>query len=192
MVDAELFYEREAEYFGFTPYKFLDEVGTRVVGAVLGVFERLTGRLASLPFLGRGQSEAGLGQWSAFVEARFGRNYELFETYVVKNVLCLPDAFVLPHRRLDQCTSLSGKSQSEPSVQIQSLELLENLDHADANICSLLERKKSAELETCRLMALKHEIERQELIISQVENQFSILQEKLARCEFLHFLISKN
>lgn len=40
-----------------------------------------------------------MGQWSALVEGRFGRNYELFEAYVVKNVLLLPDAFVMPHHR---------------------------------------------------------------------------------------------
>lgn len=33
------------------------------------------------------------------MESRFSRNYELFETYVIKNVLLVPDHFVLPHHR---------------------------------------------------------------------------------------------
>lgn len=33
------------------------------------------------------------------VETRFGRNYELFEAYVIKNVFVIPDSFVLPHLR---------------------------------------------------------------------------------------------
>lgn len=33
------------------------------------------------------------------VESKFGRNYELFEAYVIKNVLMIPDTFVLPHHR---------------------------------------------------------------------------------------------
>jgi hypothetical protein len=30
------------------------------------------------------------------VETRFGRNYELFESYIIKNVLVIPDNFQLP------------------------------------------------------------------------------------------------
>ena len=55
-----------------------------------------------------------MGQWSALVEGRFGRNYELFEAYVVKNVLLLPDAFVMPHHR-----------GLESAVNVESEELLD-------------------------------------------------------------------
>lgn len=35
-----------------------------------------------------------------FVEQQFGKNYELFESYVIKNILMLPDSFILPNRRI--------------------------------------------------------------------------------------------
>ena len=57
--DSEFFYEREAEYFGFTPFQFLDAVGEIVVKTVFGMFDRVSGSLAShAPFLTRGQAEA--------------------------------------------------------------------------------------------------------------------------------------
>jgi hypothetical protein len=58
--DSEFFYEKEAEYFGFTPFQFLDSVGEIVVKAVFGMFERVTGSslLPNAPFLTKGQVEA--------------------------------------------------------------------------------------------------------------------------------------
>jgi len=34
----------------------------------------------------------------ALVENSFGRNYELFESYITRNVLLIPDDFVMEHR----------------------------------------------------------------------------------------------
>lgn len=60
MSEAEFFYEREAEYFGFTPFQLLDEIGEIVVKTVFGMFDgveqALHGAVGS--FLNRGQLQA--------------------------------------------------------------------------------------------------------------------------------------
>lgn len=61
LADSEFFYEREAEFFGFTPFQFLDAVGEIVVKTVFSMFDRLGG--VALPpkassFLSSGQIEA--------------------------------------------------------------------------------------------------------------------------------------
>jgi hypothetical protein len=95
--DSEFFYEREAQHYGFTPFQFLDSVGEVVVKAVFAMFDKVVSDIApEVAFLSHGQLEAGVGQWSALVETRFGRNYELFESYIIKNVLVIPDNFQLP------------------------------------------------------------------------------------------------
>ena len=57
--DSEYFYEKEAEYYGFTPFQFLDEIGEIVVKAVFGMFDETPRKLAQgAPFLTKGQIEA--------------------------------------------------------------------------------------------------------------------------------------
>lgn len=45
--DSSYFYEKEAEYYGFTPFQLLDLIGEFVVKAAFGVFQRLNN--ANLP-----------------------------------------------------------------------------------------------------------------------------------------------
>jgi hypothetical protein len=122
-MDSEYFYEKEAEYFGFTPFQFLDNIGEIVVKEVFSMFERV-GEIKlgkGAPFLSKGQIEAGVGQWSALVEGKFGRNYELFESYVIKNVLVLPDEFVLPHHRNIICSKDNGSIAKDQDAEIAEL-----------------------------------------------------------------------
>lgn len=61
LADSEFFYERETEFFGFTPFQFLDGVGEIVVRAVFSMFDRLG--TVTLPakvssFMSPGQIEA--------------------------------------------------------------------------------------------------------------------------------------
>lgn len=57
--DSEYFYEKEAEYYGFTPFQFLDEIGEIVVKAVFGMFDETPRHLAqNASFLTKGQIEA--------------------------------------------------------------------------------------------------------------------------------------
>lgn len=125
--DSDFFYEREAEYFAFTPFQFLDAVGEIVVRAVFAMFDRVgpAALAPHTPSLTRSQLEAvrlcapcaqrvqGLSQWSALVESRFGSNYESFESYVIKNVLVIPDAFVLPHHREGRTSFVSAAGAHE-------------------------------------------------------------------------------
>lgn len=59
-MDSEYFYEKEAEYFGFTPFQFLDSVGEIVVKSVFSMFDKVGPEVLSkeATFLTRGQLEA--------------------------------------------------------------------------------------------------------------------------------------
>lgn len=59
-MDSEFFYEREAEYYGFTPFQLLDKIGEIVVKSVYSMFDRTATSVLSpqLPFLSVGQIEA--------------------------------------------------------------------------------------------------------------------------------------
>lgn len=60
VMDCEFFYEREAEYFGFTPFQLLDQIGEIVVKTVYGMFDRVATNtlIPHAPFLSHGQVEA--------------------------------------------------------------------------------------------------------------------------------------
>lgn len=60
MSEAEFFYEREAEYFGFTPFQLLDEIGEIVVKTVFSMFDGVEQGLQEVAgsFLNRGQIQA--------------------------------------------------------------------------------------------------------------------------------------
>ena len=61
LADSEFFYERETEFFGFTPFQLLDGVGEIVVKAVFSMFDRLgavTVPAKASSFLSPGQIEA--------------------------------------------------------------------------------------------------------------------------------------
>jgi hypothetical protein len=131
--DSEFFYEREAQHYGFTPFQFLDAVGEVVVKAVFAMFDRVANDLApEVSFLSRGQLEAGIGQWSALVEARFGRNYELFESYIIKNVLVIPDNFQLPG------TLEPVNNFDETTIDLELARLAENLQKVHLFLCKNL------------------------------------------------------
>lgn len=59
--DSEYFYEREAEYFGSTPFQLLDEIGEIVVGAAFKMFDSAPTIIGEIiPFLDKGQLTAVL------------------------------------------------------------------------------------------------------------------------------------
>lgn len=45
--EVEYFYEREAEYFGFTPFQLLDEIGEIVVKVAFEMFDHCPARLGT-------------------------------------------------------------------------------------------------------------------------------------------------
>lgn len=92
---SELFYERETEYFGMTPYALLDRIGSIIVDKYFSTLSNLHSNTlpASCPFLSETQIAAALTQWTLCVEASIDKNFELFETYFMKNILALPHDF---------------------------------------------------------------------------------------------------
>lgn len=92
---SELFYERETEYFGTTPYALLDRIGSMIVDRYFDALSQLHAAKfpANCPFLSETQIAAALTQWTLLVEASIDKNFELFETYIMKNILALPADF---------------------------------------------------------------------------------------------------
>lgn len=92
---SELFYERETEYFGTSPYALLDKIGTLIVNHYFQALNTLhsTTLPANCGFLSETQIAAALTQWTLLVESSIDKNFELFETYIMKNILALPTDF---------------------------------------------------------------------------------------------------
>lgn len=101
---SELFYERETEYYGMTPYALLDRIGSMIVDRYFVTLNELhTSALPnSCPFLSENQIAAALTQWSLLVEGTIDKNFELFETYIMKNILSLPNDFPIDKFLCDQ------------------------------------------------------------------------------------------
>lgn len=167
--DSEYFYEREAEFFGFTPFHLLDEIGNHVVNSAFDMFERVCGlesELKKLSFLGDAQRDTGLGQWTAMVESRLGRNYEMFEAYVVKNVLCLPDQFVPKHRQL--------------SMAVNSVDDFAESEALQTQVAQLMLEQRSLMREQRQLMSEERRLAEQETLFERVELQLQTLYDSLA------------
>lgn len=92
---SELFYERETEYFGVTPYALLDRIGSLIVDRYFEALSSLHSQQlpSNCPFLSETQIAAALTQWTLLVEGAIDKNFELFETYIMKNILALPADF---------------------------------------------------------------------------------------------------
>lgn len=92
---SELFYERETEYFGTTPYALLDRIGSIIVDRYFDALSQLhsTTLPSNCPFLSETQIAAALTQWTLMVESSIDKNFELFETYIMKNIMALPADF---------------------------------------------------------------------------------------------------
>ena len=92
---SELFYERETEYYGMTPYALLDRIGSLIVEEYFVALKKLHSESlpSTCPFLSETQIAAALTQWSRLVEGTIDKNFELFETYIMKNILALPSNF---------------------------------------------------------------------------------------------------
>lgn len=106
------------------------------------------------------------------METRFGRNYELFESYVIKNVLSLPPSFILPHHR-DACTAVSnGTAKGLMSVEEEVA--------LEERIKALLQELQQAKQEDARLDAEERLLLEEEELVSKMESQLDSLKAKLA------------
>ena len=104
-----------------------------------------------------------MSQWCSLVEARFGRNYELFEAYVIRNVLLIPDKFVLPAHRDLLAAGQKEQVASDPALT----ELVMRFQHA-----------KAAE---AILLAEERQLQEEERILASLEAQLDMLKGKLAQ-----------
>lgn len=106
---SELFYEKETEYYGMTPYALLDRIGSTIVDQYFITLNNLQNELLpkSCPFLSETQIAAALTQWSLLVEGTIDKNFELFETYIMKNILALPGDFPIDFEEGNKPISVS-------------------------------------------------------------------------------------
>ena len=95
---AELMGERETTYFGVSPYNLMDRIGEFIVEAYAHLESRLPQSLsAACPFLTNAQAQAITQAWLSQVESAVDRNFELFETYCLRNVFKLPSEWLLDY-----------------------------------------------------------------------------------------------
>ena len=99
------------------------------------------------------------------VETRFGRNYELFESYVIKNVLLIPNQFVLPHYRTFTAP-LSAKEEGA----------------LDDRIVTLRELLRDARTEDAYLDREDLLLQQEEELIDKMEAQLDALKSKIVSC----------
>ena len=102
---SELFYERETEFYGMTPYTLLDRIGSMIVDRYFLALNELHNESLpkNCPFLSETQIAAALTQWSLQVEGTIDKNFELFETYIMKNILALPSDFPIDKFLEEDC-----------------------------------------------------------------------------------------
>ena len=125
---SELFYERETEYYGMTPYALLDRIGSIIVEEYFVALKKLHSESlpTSCPFLSETQIAAALTQWSRLVEGTIDKNFELFETYIMKNILALPNDFPID-KYLEEDSEEDGR-QAANETDLKSLqEQMENI-----------------------------------------------------------------
>lgn len=117
---SELFYERETEFYGMTPYALLDRVGSMIVDRYFLVLNELHNESLpqNCPFLSETQIAAALTQWSLQVEGTIDKNFELFETYIMKNILALPSDFPIDKFLEEDCGEEGRQAASERDLKI--------------------------------------------------------------------------
>lgn len=117
---SELFYERETEYYGMTPYALLDRVGSMIVDRYFLALNELHNESLpkNCPFLSETQIAAALTQWSLQVEGTIDKNFELFETYIMKNILALPSDFPIDKFLEEDCEGEGRQAANEKDLKI--------------------------------------------------------------------------
>lgn len=94
------------------------------------------------------------------VETKCAKNFELFESYVIRNVLLLPDNFVLPGHR-------------EPLKEAEN-------ESTDSDFIDLVTRYQAARTSQAHLDAEEMQLGEEERILSNLEAQLDQLKDKLA------------
>ena len=132
---SELFYERETEFYGLTPYTLLDRIGSIIVDCYFENLNELhkNSLPKSCPFLSETQIGAALTQWSLLVEGTIDKIFELFETYIMKNILALPSDFPI-----DKFLEEEGEGEGDFKIEATSKDL-QNLEDQLGQVTKRLE-----------------------------------------------------
>lgn len=107
------------------------------------------------------------------MESKCGRNYELFESYVIRNVFLLPDKFVLP----GHVDVLKAKGEAENQ-------------NSDVDFMDLANRYQAARTAQAYLDAEEMHLAEEERILNSLETQLDQLKEKLTnhKCSTSHMI----
>jgi len=145
---SELFYERETEYYGMTPYALLDRIGSMIVDCYFEVLNGLQGEQLprECPFLSETQIAAALTQWSLLVEGTIDKNFELFETYIMKNILALPLDFPV-----DKYLEVDDYEDKEEEVSSESLSAIKPSD-LEAKIDQMSKRIENVSINNLKFL----------------------------------------
>lgn len=106
-----------------------------------------------------------------FVEQQFGKNYELFESYVIKNILMLPDSFTLPNRRRNLSDYLEENQNDEKIALVK--------EHGIDVISSQLQRYEMGLKMNNYLDEEENFIEETLMKLEQMEEDYQFLKERI-------------
>lgn len=168
---SELFYERETEYFGMTPYALLDRIGSLIVDQYFDALSTLHSSTLpqNCPFLSETQVAAALTQWTLLVEGAIDKNFELFETYIMKNILALPSDFPID-AFLEEGQVTGGSREDCGFGTTADLALLDD---------SMQQTMRKLRMATAKNRRLKTELElttRQETALQQLEGHMGAIR----------------
>ena len=102
-----------------TPYSLLDRIGSIIVDRYFVSLNELQNQLlpSTCPFLSETQIAAALTQWSLLVEGTIDKNFELFETYIMKNILALPNDFPIDKFLEEECGEEGRRAPSQNDLK---------------------------------------------------------------------------
>ena len=111
---SELFYERETEYYGMTPYALLDRIGSIIVEEYFVHLKNLHSESlpSSCPFLSETQIAAALTQWSRLVEGTIDKNFD-----ILKIILAIPSDFPVD-KFLEESADFERQAASENDLNL--------------------------------------------------------------------------
>lgn len=128
-----------------TPYALLDRIGSMIVEEYFVHLKKLhsTSLPSSCPFLSETQIAAALTQWSRLVEGTIDKNFELFETYIMKNILAIPSDFPIDKFLEEDCGDCGdvGFAASEndlKSLQDQMEQVTKRLELVHFLCCAII------------------------------------------------------
>lgn len=172
-------YSRETEYFNSTPIQLLDEF----CQIITSVCKESTGEnnlsikkfLQSCPILTESQVEIGRTTWQELFEKSLEKAYDLFESYVSRNILILPKSFPIstdpPNPPPSHLMNLNHLQEEEKKETIP-VETTEN--NVEIDLTTVLEELNRVKMESLRLQTLEKTLLKEGSFIDLLEKEANL------------------